>query len=372
MRTHRWICFMLVLASLLHTGCAYRQPVRIGYAAQLTGPQSDLGVDGRDGAQLAVDALNAAGGIAGRSVELLVRDDKGDPEIARQVDAELVRLGAVAVVGHITSGQTAAVLDQMQGAEVVLFSPTASSDQFTGKDDHFFRVAPATSSQARAFARHLVATSVQDVVGVYDLGNRAFAETFWQHLAAEVHSLGGTVRGEVPFTSGVDDLQAVARRVAEVTPGAIVFVASALDTALLAQYSRQAGVAAPLLASGWAQSDELLAKGGAAVEGMQLAAVYHPDNPLPAFQAFLASFEARYQRRPAYAAAYSYDAILVLAEALGSTGGERAGLREALAGPREVTGTQGNLRLDQFGDIQRELYIATIRGGQFVITATMP
>lgn len=109
------------------SGCAYRSPIRVGFAGELTGRQADLGVHGRNGAQLAVEAINAAGGVAGRPIELLVRDDRGTSEGAQAADRELISEGVVAIIGHMTSAQTVAGRLVTELAKMVLFSPAAST-----------------------------------------------------------------------------------------------------------------------------------------------------------------------------------------------------------------------------------------------------
>lgn len=366
----RWQLIALLLITLA-TGCSGPQPILIGYAAELTGPHSDLGVDGRDGALLAVEVLNAAGGVVGRPLELLVRDDRGDPAVARQVDAELIEHGVIALIGHGTSSQTAAVFEQLNQMGVVLISPTSSSHQFTAQDDYFFRLMPATSLQARALAEHLHATGMTRVTGVFDQTNQAFTRSYWQHLADELKAQGTQATTAISFSSGKDNPRSVAATLAASQPTTVVLLASAFDASLLTQAFRQLDPLTPIFTTTWAQTDELLVKGGAAVEGLQLLAVYDPESKHPAFQEFRTRFEQRYRRPPSFGAVYSYEAVMVLAEGLRRSNGEAEGLREALRDLGRVTGLQGELIFDQYGDVRRDLYLTVVRDGQFVVDATL-
>ena len=149
-----WILNLLALLGVLVlAGCQSTPPIKIGLAVELTGRRADLGVAARDGAVLAVENINANGGVAGRQIELLIMDDQGDPQIARQVDQQLVSQGVVAIVGHLTSEQTAAAFEQMNQAGVVLFSPTSSSGDFSNQADYFFRIMPSNDLMARSLAR---------------------------------------------------------------------------------------------------------------------------------------------------------------------------------------------------------------------------
>jgi branched-chain amino acid transport system substrate-binding protein len=195
-----------ILLAVVLVGCLSRPPIKIGVAVELTGRRGELGVAARDGAQLAVEQINERGGVNGRPIELIVRDDGGDPDTARRVDADLVAQGVVAIVGHVTSAQTAAAFEQMNEAEVVLISPTSSSTQFSAQADYFFRVMPSNDLMGKALAVHMyINRGVRQIVGVYDLSNRAFTETYWESIRAEFERLGGEAGTAFGFTPGETD-----------------------------------------------------------------------------------------------------------------------------------------------------------------------
>lgn len=400
-RRLRTLCLCAAFISLLSpacgtaTGLGLTEPIRIGFAGELTGLHADLAVDGRDGAVLAVDAINASGGVLSRPLELLIRDDLGNPEVARKVDAELVASGVVAIIGHFTSVQTAAVIDRMNASGVVLISPTAAGTDFSGRDDCFFRVIPDNDTIGRHMARHIYSNrGLRRLLGVYDLGNAAYTHTAWESVRAEFAALGGESK-DLGFTAGSSDPKEIARQIASSDADSVLIVASAVDTALLAQYSRLAGLQAPLFASPWALTSELIEKGGRRVEGLELGAYYNPHSQSPAFRAFLKAFEARYRRPPGFSAAYSYEAVQALAAAIAFGG--RAALQPLNARPDPGSavaanlsaaptpglcpvfknlpafdGIQGRIRFDPFGDVRRDIHIAIVSSGRFEILRTIP
>ena len=346
--------------------------MRIGLAAELTGRSGELGVEARNGAELAVQVINEQGGINGRQIELLVRDDRGDPEIAWQVDRDLIEHDVVAIIGHITSGQTMAVVEKMNEAGVVLISPTSSTSELSAQQDFFFRVMPNNEWIGQSLARYAYRTlHLGQVCGIYDLGNRAFAETLWLSVEAEYRKIGGQSDCSFPFTSGETDLQDLMVQVAAAQPEAVFFVASAIDTALLAQYGRQQGLNAIYLSSTWAQTNELFEKGGQAVEGIVMVATYDPQSPDPAYQAFVALYEERFGREPRLGASHTYEAVLVLAHALEQTGGRAEGLPDALVSIRDLPGVQGSITIDEYGDVKREIYVVRAENGVFRVVDTI-
>jgi branched-chain amino acid transport system substrate-binding protein len=212
-------------------------------------------------------------------------------------------------------------------------------------------------------ARHLTV--------IYDTNNRAYTEPLLQSIQDRFADLGGSIARVFPFASGETDLQSLMAEVTATDPETVVFIASGVDTALMIQHGAQHGLDAHLFSSAWAQTNELLEKGGQAVTGLEMIAGYHPQDPSLAFQQFSARFKARYGRTPGLMSSYAYEAVLVLAHALDQTKGNAAGLPEALASIQDWQGIQGHLSMDEYGDVKRDVYVAVVRDGQFEITDTI-
>jgi branched-chain amino acid transport system substrate-binding protein len=369
-----WGCLRLALLlplALGLAGCAPRAPVLIGMAVELTGRRSEVGVAARNGAELAVEVVNANGGVNGRPLKLLVEDDQGDPETARQVDQKLAQAGVTAIIGHITSGQTAAVLELVNSLGVVLISPASSSSEFTGLDDYFFRLAPSNEQLAASLARHMVSNrGLYQAAAVYDLANRSFTETWYTHFAKELQALGGECLG-LPYTSGEADLRQVAQQLKELAPQAVVLIASAVDAALLLQYADQEGLQAPFFATSWAQTSELIEKGGRLVNGLELSSTFVPNTDSSAYTQFAQAYQAHYGSQPVLGASHAYETVLVLRQALEQTRGQAEGLPEALRGIQDFPGLLGEISIDAYGDVQRDLYIVRVENGEYILISVV-
>ena len=135
-----------VLALL--AACGPEAPIRIGLLAGLSDRGSDFGESVRNGVILAVEQQNLAGGIKGRKIELLVRDDGQDKAIAARAAQELIDLRPDIIIGPVTSSMAAVVTPMMDKAGQVIISPTVASTDFHGKDDNFFRVNCTTREAA--------------------------------------------------------------------------------------------------------------------------------------------------------------------------------------------------------------------------------
>jgi branched-chain amino acid transport system substrate-binding protein len=353
-------------------GCAPSQPVLIGFAAQLTGRQSELGIAARNGAQLAVEEINANGGIFGRNIELIVLDDQGDPEVARANTDVLISQGVVAIIGHPTSDMTAAVLEKINQQKIILLSPTSTSSAFTNQDDYFFRVCVSNDFLGRALARYAHDTlGLRNISGVYDLKNRTFTQTFWENLKNEFEQRPDVSTHTFSFTAGETDLRTLAEEIVAAQPEGIFFATSAVDAALLAQYIRLAGSEAQLLTTPWAHTPELIQKGGRSVEGLQLITLYNPEHPSQAYRDFSQIYYERYGKNPSMGATQGYESVMVLAKALSNTNGYWQLLRQNLLKICQFSSIQGELCFNEFGDVEREAYIIAIKDNQFTVIDTI-
>ena len=139
------------MASRTALAQAEQQHIRIGLIGPLTGGSADFGTSMRNGVELAVAEINALGGHVGRKFELVVRDDKADPELARQMSRELMREGVVATIGFCNSGNAVKSLDIYQQARVPLIVPCATSTPITSTiaaaESYVFRTSPRDSLQ---------------------------------------------------------------------------------------------------------------------------------------------------------------------------------------------------------------------------------
>jgi branched-chain amino acid transport system substrate-binding protein len=364
---------LMGLAGFCLSDCVAKESVRIGVVAQLTGVQADLGVQERNGVQLAVEEINAEGGIAGRRIELVVRDDLGTPEGARAADRELIDAGVVAIIGHATSGQTIAGLAVTNPARVVMLSPTATAPELSGREDYFFRICASLVERAQVMARHLhQGRHMTRVAVAYDVDNTAYAKSFRDAFAAMYQALGGTLVAEAEFSSKEQpDFAPLVARLRDSDPQGLLIIAADIDTALIAQRSRLMGWPIPLFASAWAQTETLVNNGGRAVEGLEIEIANPFHKQTPRYLEFKTRYQGRFGLVPSFGAVFGYEAAKVLAAALEKTGGKADGLSQALVGIKNFKGLSDSLSFDRYGDVIRPFYMGVIREGNLVDADTL-
>lgn len=374
----RWFHIIMVVLLLgafgfLSEGCINKKPILIGFSAQLTGRQAELGVQERNGVQLAVETINEKGGVAGHKIDLIVQDDLGIPEKAKEADQELIKAGVLAIIGHATTAQAVAGLEVTDPANVIMLSPTVSSPKLSGLDDYFFRVYPSFKDSAQAFAQYTYQHDrITQLAIIYDNDNAAYAKTYSTAFAEKFQLIGGKIANEVSFSSTAQpDFAPILLKLRESKADGLLIIASDVDTALIAQRARLMDWNVPLYTSAWAQTETLIKNGGQAVEGLKLEQSYAMSSQTPVFLDFQSRYQARFGQDPSFGAAFGYEAALVLAVALEKTDGKAEGLRKALTEIRDFQGLMNTFSFDRFGDVERPFYLSAIRDGKFIILEKM-
>ncbi len=353
--------------------CSRRQPLRLGYFAELSGPRSEMGINGRDGAQLAVDEINAAGGIDGTLLQLITRDNKGIAGNSLKAVQELMHEGVAAIISHATSEQTAETLSFINQNKVVLLGITTTSSDFSAKKDYFFRVAPDNDIMGTALADYLHENyGFPAYLGIYDICNRAFSVSILKIVDTRLREYGEKIDASIPFDACQDDLRIIAEKVISHQPQGVIIAAAPLETAYLAQHLRRLDLQIQLFGTVWAHTKTLIDKGGRAVQGMVLITDITTLEDTPVFRDFTKHFMERYGRPPALDSYHTYEAIYIIAKALQQTGGKSEGLAEALLSIQDFPGLLGKISFDAYGDVKRDVYIIKVNGNQFTTLKVFP
>ena len=356
----------LLITFIATAACERSAPIRVGFSGCMSGRLSDLGIAGRNGVTLAVEELNAAGGLHGRMVELLTRDNHQDPGTAVRSDRELIDLGAVAIIGHMTSAMTLTALPQLNREGILMISPTATSNRLNGLDDVLIRVMPPN----RAETDHLARYARQDLglrrmAALYDLSNRAYSEGYFENFEDAFESLGGHVVHTARFTSGPGtDFSELTSGLLHPDLDGLLVVAGGMDTAMICQHIRMYGIDLPVISSGWAMTRDLLHHGGRAVEGLVFSQLLDQASRLDRFVAFKRRYRKRFGNDPDFAAAHGYEAARMLFLGLQATTDPKR-LKQAVLARDAFFGVQGDFTLDRFGDPERDRFLTVVRHGTF-------
>ncbi|HZI66469.1 MAG TPA: ABC transporter substrate-binding protein [Thermoanaerobaculia bacterium] len=350
--------------------------IQFGFFGALTGPTATFAQSGRNGVILAVEEINAAGGVlGGKRIELLVEDDRGEAsEAASAVSKLITRDHVVALIGEQASSRTIAAAPIAQNYRVPMISPTSTNVEVTKKGDYIFRACFTDSYQGAVLAsfarRDLKAKSAAILVDArsdYSVGlSQAFRESFERE--------GGTIAGELKYTEGDSDFSAQLTAIRAFAPDVLLVPGYYTDAGLIARQAKALGMTAVLLgADGW-DSPKLAEIGGDAIEGAYFSNHYSVDDPAQGVRSFVDAFRRRFGGDPDSIAALSYDATKLLADAIrraGSTEGKR--IRDALAETKGFAGVSGTIDMDADRNPIKPAVILKVERGRFrFVTSVAP
>lgn len=363
-----------MILSILLNGCKSGRPIRIGLTAELSGRNATLGVQSRNGAEMAVEEINALGGVARRPLELVVRDNQGSPEQVIKLDQELINSGIFVLTGHNTSWESVAARPIIDTRKAVLFSPTTSSPLFDNRDDYFFRLIPSNREQAMPLASYAYQVlNARRIAVLDDEDNAFFTHPYADAFVERFLELGGQNAARDHFSSKSQPrFRSIIENLRSSGADSLLVVASDADTALIAQQTRLIGWNVQILTSNWAYTSGLIKNGGRGVDGIIISSHFNSACSDDVYQQFSEKYKATYGDEPAFVSAFAYETVQVIAQALAATGGKQEGFAEALTRVRDFEGLCGKISMDRNGDAHRSLFLIQIRESQYQLIQTQP
>jgi branched-chain amino acid transport system substrate-binding protein len=372
LRRLRSVWRLVPAAALGAVACARDAgPIVIGLAGPMTDP---LGVAELQAARLAVDQVNANGGVQGRTLRLHVVDDSGTENGAVLAAQTLYDdRSVVAVVGHVTSGASIAAAHVYgEGSHPVpMVSPTASSPELPGINSYTFRVCPSDLAYGPALARFAWGPLGARRAAVLYL-NDDYGRGVRQAFASEFTRLGGVVVEQDPFLPTTRSVEPYLSHMRTAGVGVLVLAADVPGAELALRELRGLSLRWAVVGSDATVGIEA---DGPLADGVHVSTAYLSDRPGDKNAAFVVDyFRATKGRRPSDVAGLTYDAVQLLAQALEAVGPDRRAIRDYLASVGDqrpaFEGVTGPIAFDSSGDVPgKPVTMAVVRGGRLVAAA---
>lgn len=356
----------VAVAATALSGCQKSgETVKIGLAGVQTGPDGEIGTAPIRGSQIAIDEWNARGGVLGKKIESVVRDDEGKPNQAVAVAQELVSAGVVAVVGHFNSGCSLPASDVYHQAGIVQITPASTNPKVTERGyAQTFRICGRDDQQAiisAQFARDslkLAKVAVLHNKTAYGQGIADVFKTAFEKAGGTVVLYDGLAGEELDFRATISTLQ-------EAGAQAVFWGGMYNQGGPLYRQLRQAGFKGALLGGDGIYDNELIKTVGPKADSIFIT--FGPDyEKLPAAKPFLAAYKAKYGQAAGGYSIYGYDAANVLLSAIRKAGTTDADKVSQVLRSQEWPTLQGGTAFDQKGDLKKAAYVIwTIRDGAF-------
>jgi branched-chain amino acid transport system substrate-binding protein len=340
------------LTAVMLMSCSGEQdPIALGFLGGLSGGNADLGEAGRNGAIMAVEEINELGGVNGRPIKLVIKDDNNRPEKAREGAQALVDLGVEAIVGPLTSTTAEAAIEVANKAKLLVVSPTASAVGLAGVDDYLIRVCPSSKDNAYAYADFMFSTLGQRRISIVaDAQNRIFSDSWFFEFQTKWHALGGEIiYQELVNTKEFTEYHILVGNLLNGEPDGILFIVNSVDAARLSQQVRKIDPDVPLVAAEWAATQNLITLGGSAVDGLVTMQIVNFFDTSPRFLKFVDTYVKRFGSYPSFSSIISYDATKMVIRALKLK--QDQSLKESLLSHQPYAGLQTELVIDPWGDL---------------------
>jgi branched-chain amino acid transport system substrate-binding protein len=357
-------------------GAAPAAKIWFGHVGSMTGQEATFGDSTDKGIRLAIEELNAKGGVKGKPLDLKTYDDQGKPEEAALAATRLITQDKVTVLlGEVASSRSLAMAPIADANKVPHITPSSTNPKVTKDGDRtrpfVFRVCFIDPFQGTVMAKFASEKGIKKVGILRDVGN-AYSVGLADYFLSKFKELGGTIVDDQSYKAGDQDFKAQLTAIKAKGPEAIYIPGYYTDVALIARQARELGIKAPLMGGdGW-DSAKLFEIGGKAIEGSFFSNHYSPDDPSPRIQDFISRFKARYGAVPDSMAATGYDAALVAADAINRAKdmtGEA--IAQAIAQTKDFPGVTGVITLDQDHNAVKSAVVLEVKGGKAAYVATV-
>ena len=341
--------------------------MRIGAIVSRSGAAVEYGERVSRGFDLAVDEINAEGGVDGRRLELVYRDDSTNADMGLYAARDLVEQERIGVVlGPVSSTVMLRVAPFCERQRVLLLSPSASAPQISEAGEYVFRTYPSDVLEGASMAEFARDLGL-DRVGILAVDNE-YGSSLSRVFEGRFQDAGGTIALVQTFVEGdaASRLTAVTG-LAAAAPRGVYLAAYGGDVAAILTLLRSSGLR-PLVLGTSAVSQDIVRQAGAAAENAVFpSASFDADAEDVAARRFVTAYRARYQEPPDVYAAHAYDAVQVLAEAARRAESWRPDdLRKAILSIDNHDGASGRMAFDPNGDVMQYPRLFVVRGGQFV------
>ncbi len=363
----------VVLLTLATSGCGggSGDTIVIGVAGPFSQPR---GVSMRAGAELARDEINKAGGVDGKQIELVFRDDSANNDAAVRIATEFqADKRVVAVIGHLTSDPTinAAPIYSDPAHLMALISPSASSPAITTEGGRaVFRVCPTDLNHGQALA-HYARNTLHARTAAILYENATYGRGVSSNFETDFRELGGTVISEDPYNKAIASFEPYLRLLQQRGGADVILIAGQRDLAERILATRDSlKITTPILAGDGVIGIETNPRS----EGMYISSAWLADRPDAKSQAFVKAYrDANAGANPDHRGAGAYDIVYILARAIGEVGADRKAIVEYLDGLGTASapydGVTGRIVFDAEGDAKDKPVAIGVVRNRGIVTA---
>ena len=355
------------------TGDKAGDAINVGINVELSGGVASYGTNARDGAILAIEQINKAGGVLGKQLKPIERDCKSIADEAMSISAALVGEKIVAQIGPLTSGDVAGSTPVMMENKVPLIAPAATAanvDDKTGKTrDYIFRVCFIDPFQGTLMAQFASNDLNAKKAVIYCDNSSDYGKGLAQYFEKTFTANGGTILAQEGFVKDDRDFRAALTKIKGLNPDFIYVPGYYQEVAPLIKQARELGITAPIGGcDGWDSPDMVSVAGNDALNNTFFTNHYSSQDKDPQVVEFVGAFKAKYNKEPDAFAALGYDSVQIMVQGLKDAGeADPVKLTEALAKIKDFNGITGKMSIDDQHNPVKAGVILEFKDGQQVM-----
>ena len=367
-----------VLAALLAVSClagcgtktentAGGETIKIGGIGPLTGGAASYGISVQNGGQLAVDEINAAGGINGMQIEYLFQDDENDPQKSVNAYNRLMDEGMQVLMGTVTSNPCIAVADESVNDGILQITPSGSAQECT-KHPNGFRICFTDPQQGETMADYIKNTAKLSKIAVIFDSADSYSTGIKDAFKKKFESLGGTVIAEEAFTSGDKDFKAQLTKISATDAEALFLPFYYTEVAYVADQAKDLGMTLPYFGcDGWDGVIKQLNGDTSVIENAVFLTPFIATAEKENIKKFVEAYQAKFDVVPDQFAADAYDAVYTIKAAI-----EKAGEMDnekiiAAMTEIEIDGVTGKMTFTPEGEPEKVANFAVIQNGEYIV-----
>jgi len=330
--------------------------IKMGGIGPLTGSYANYGISVNQGAKIAVEEINAAGGIGGKQIELKFEDSQGDPESAVNAYGKLMDWGMNLSLGGVFSGETASIVAAAKQDDIILLTPSGSADAILQGNDKAFRVCFYDSFQGAAAAQYIYDNKMADEVSIFYESDYDYSVGLYNSFIAKCKELGISVKETQTFTTGTNtDFSAQISKLSA-AGSKVIFIPIYAEEASTFLTQAKGKFADDVYFFGADGLDGILGKVSqdpTIANNVLMLTPFAADSTDAKVQSFVSKYQAAYNAVPDQFAADGYDAVYTLKAAVEKTGNTSGAALAATMTSLEVAGVTGTMTWNADGNTNK-------------------
>jgi len=339
---------------------------KIGAMGPLTGDYASYGISVKQGAEIAINEINAAGGVNGHNFELIFEDDECDEEKAISAYNKVMDEGVIAILGAVTSGCSTAVANESVNDGILQITPSGSTQDCT-KHENGFRICFTDPLQGQTMAKYIAEQGYKNVAIIYDAASD-YSNGITEAFIAEAANVGLTVVAQESFNTGDVDFKTQLTKIKDVNADCLFLPLYYAEVGYITEQATTVGISLPYFGcDGWDGIIKQLNGETANIEGATFLTPFVATSEEENIKAFVTSYQAAYSATPDQFAADGYDGVYAIKAAIEKCGDDVTNENLIAAMTEiEVKGLTGDMTFTPEGEPNKSAKVAVIENGEYV------